>query len=101
MLGRQTWTLVSREAPCPKPLLPPGRRPSWTPASSTAATTSTSSASSPTPAWTSSTEGFFVAFDYSRDATDEIGRFFKQTGKAIVALTVKEILDEQIAMKLA
>jgi len=47
------------------------------------------------------TKGFFVAFDYSQDATDEIGRFFKQTGKVIVALTVKEILDEQIAMKLA
>ncbi|MBM4033669.1 MAG: restriction endonuclease [Planctomycetes bacterium] len=46
------------------------------------------------------TKGFFVAFDYSQDALDEIGRFFKQTGKAIVALTVKEILDEQIAMKL-
>ena len=47
------------------------------------------------------TKGFFVAFDYSQDALDEIGRFFKQTHKAIVALTVKEILDEQIAMKLA
>jgi len=47
------------------------------------------------------TKGFFVAFDYSQDALDEIGRFFKQTGKVIVALTVKEILDEQIAMKLA
>jgi len=46
------------------------------------------------------TKGFFVAFDYSQDALDEISRFFKQTGKAIVALTVKEILDEQIAMKL-
>jgi len=45
-------------------------------------------------------KGFFVAFDSSQDALDEIGRFFKQTGKAIVALTVKEILDEQIAMKL-
>ncbi len=45
-------------------------------------------------------QGFFVAFDCSQDALDEIGRFFKQTGKAIVALTVKEILDEQIAMKL-
>ena len=47
------------------------------------------------------TKGFFVAFDYSQDATDEIGRFFKHTGKVIVVLTVKEILDEQIAMKLA
>jgi len=38
---------------------------------------------------------------YCGDSLDEIGRFVKQTGKAIVVLTVKEILDEQIAMKLA
>ena len=44
--------------------------------------------------------GFFVAFDYSQDALTEINRFFTQSGKVIVALTVKEILDEQIAMKL-
>lgn len=47
------------------------------------------------------TNGFFVALDCSQDALDEISRFFRQTGKAIVALTVKEILEEQIAMKLA
>jgi hypothetical protein len=47
------------------------------------------------------TKGFFVAFDYSQDAITEINRFFTHSGKAIVALTVKEILDEQIAMKLA
>ena len=47
------------------------------------------------------TKGFFVAFDYSQDALTEINRFFTHSGKAIVALTVKEILDEQIAMKLA
>ncbi len=46
------------------------------------------------------TKGFFVAFDYSQDALTEINRFFTHSGKAIVALTVKEILDEQIAMKL-
>ena len=46
-------------------------------------------------------KGFFVSFDYSDDATREIQRFFKQTGKSIIALTVREILDEQIAMKLA
>ncbi|HUT36243.1 MAG TPA: hypothetical protein VNE39_22335 [Planctomycetota bacterium] len=46
------------------------------------------------------TKGFFVAFDYSQDALDEIGRFCKHTGKAIVALTVKETPDEQIGMKL-
>jgi hypothetical protein len=46
-------------------------------------------------------KGFFVSFDYSRDAMTEIERFFKQTGKVIVALTVQEILDEEIARKLA
>jgi hypothetical protein len=46
-------------------------------------------------------KGFFVAFDYSSDAMTEIDRFFRQTHKVIVALTVREILDEQIAKKLA
>lgn len=31
----------------------------------------------------------------------EISRFFKKTGSVIVHLTVKEILEEQIARKLA
>ena len=47
------------------------------------------------------TKGFFVSFDYTADAETEIGSFFKRTGKAIVPLTVREILDEEIAMKLA
>jgi hypothetical protein len=47
------------------------------------------------------TKGFFVAFDYSGDALREIDGFFKKTGKSIVALTVGDILDEQIARKLA
>jgi hypothetical protein len=38
---------------------------------------------------------------YSSDATREIRAFFKRTGKVIVPLTVREILGEQIAMKLA
>jgi DNA modification methylase len=46
-------------------------------------------------------KGFFVSFDYTSDARTEIQRFFKQTGKIIVALTVKEILDDEIAMRLA
>ena len=46
-------------------------------------------------------KGFFVAFDYSQDALTEIDAFFRNTGKVIVALTVNEILDEQIAKKLA
>jgi site-specific DNA-methyltransferase (adenine-specific) len=47
------------------------------------------------------TKGFFVSFDYTSDAMTEIGRFFKQTGKVIVPFTVGEILNEQIAQKLA
>ena len=47
------------------------------------------------------TKGFFVGFDYTDDALTEIDRFFRQTGKVIVALTVREILDEQLAKKLA
>jgi len=46
-------------------------------------------------------KGFFVAFDYSSDALTEIGAFFRKTGKVVIALTVKEILDEEIAKKLA
>ena len=46
-------------------------------------------------------KGFFVSFDYSEDALREIESFFKRSHKVIVALTVKEILDEHIAMKLA
>lgn len=47
------------------------------------------------------TKGFFVSFDYTSDAMTEIGRFFRQTGKVIVPFTVTEILNEQIAQKLA
>ena len=46
------------------------------------------------------TKGFFVSFDYTADAETEIRAFFKRTGKAIVALTVKEIIEEEIAMRL-
>jgi len=46
-------------------------------------------------------KGFFVSFDYSSDARREIGAFFKKSGRIIVALTVQEILEEEIAMKLA
>jgi len=46
-------------------------------------------------------KGFFVGFAFSSDAFAEIGAFFKRSGKVIVPLTVREILDEQIAMKLA
>ena len=47
------------------------------------------------------TKGFFVAFDCTRDAQREIDAFFRKSGKAIIALTVREILDEEIGRKLA
>ena len=46
-------------------------------------------------------KGFFVSFAYSQDALTEIGAFFKRSGKVIVPFTVSEIIDEQIAHKLA
>jgi len=46
------------------------------------------------------TKGFLVSFDYSSDALAEIGAFFRKSGKVIVPLTVREILDEEIARKL-
>ena len=46
-------------------------------------------------------KGFLVSFGYSEDALTEIDRFFRKTGKSIIPLTVREILDEQIAQKLA
>jgi DNA modification methylase len=46
-------------------------------------------------------KGFFVAFGYSSDALTEISAFFKKSGRVIIPLTVREILDDQIAMKLA
>lgn len=45
--------------------------------------------------------GFFVAFGYTDDALREIDRFFKADHAVIIPLTVNEILDEQIARKLA
>ena len=47
------------------------------------------------------TKGFFVSFDFTSDALTEIGAFFRKSGKSIIALTVREILDEEIAQKLA
>jgi ribosomal protein S6 len=46
-------------------------------------------------------QGFFVAFDYSQDALAEIQSFMKKTGRIIRPITVKDILDEQVARKLA
>jgi site-specific DNA-methyltransferase (adenine-specific) len=50
---------------------------------------------------TDRTKGFFVSFDFTSDAMTEIGAFFKKSGKVIVPLTVDDILNEQIARKLA
>jgi hypothetical protein len=47
------------------------------------------------------TKGFFVSLDYTCGAMQEIDAFFRKSGKIIVALTVREILDEQLAKKLA
>ncbi|MCK4659663.1 MAG: restriction endonuclease [Phycisphaerae bacterium] len=47
------------------------------------------------------TKGFFVSFDYTDGALREIDAFFRKSGKAIIALTVHEILEEEIARKLA
>jgi DNA modification methylase len=46
-------------------------------------------------------KGFFVSFDYSSDALREIDRFFREEHRVIIPLTVREILDEEIARKLA
>jgi hypothetical protein len=46
-------------------------------------------------------KGFFIAFGFTDDALAEIQRFFTKEHKVIVPLTVQEILDEQIATKLA
>jgi hypothetical protein len=46
-------------------------------------------------------KGFFIAFDFTEDALEEVGRFFRSDHRVIVALTVKEILEERIAQKLA
>ncbi len=46
-------------------------------------------------------KGFFVGFDFSQDALTEISAFFKREHFIIIPLTVREILDEHIAQKLA
>ena len=46
-------------------------------------------------------KGFFVSFDYSSDALREIDRFKRDENKIIVPITVRQILDEEIAGKLS
>jgi DNA modification methylase len=50
---------------------------------------------------TDRTKGFFVSFDYSSDALAEIDAFFRKSHRVIIPFTVREILDERIAHKLA
>lgn len=45
--------------------------------------------------------GSFVFFDYSDDALREIDRLFEADHAVIIPLTAQEILDEQIAGRLA
>lgn len=47
------------------------------------------------------TKGFFIAFAYTSDAMSEINSYFVKSGKVIVPFTVREILEEQLAQKLA
>ena len=47
------------------------------------------------------TKGFFVSFAFLEDALREIQRFFVEEHAVIVPLTVREILEERMAMKLA
>jgi DNA modification methylase len=46
-------------------------------------------------------KGFFVSFEFSSDALREVDAFFRREHRVIVPLTVREILDESIARKLA
>jgi hypothetical protein len=39
--------------------------------------------------------------DYSGEGQTKVSQFFKRSGKIIIPLTVREILDEEIARKLA
>lgn len=47
------------------------------------------------------TKGFFVSFEFSSDALREVDAFFRREHRVIIPLTVREILDESIARKLA
>ena len=44
--------------------------------------------------------GFFVAFDFSEDARDEIRAFNQRTSRIIFAVTVQDILDGKVDFKL-
>jgi DNA modification methylase len=42
-------------------------------------------------------KGFFVGFDYTQDSRQEIRRFRDKTGIDIIAFTVSELLDDELA----
>lgn len=44
--------------------------------------------------------GFFVSFDYSQEAPDEVTKFLRNTGRIIKLITVQEILDERHLQKM-
>ena len=46
-------------------------------------------------------KGFFVSFDYSQEAEQEVTRFWKEENRTIILLTVKDLLEENYARKLA
>lgn len=46
-------------------------------------------------------KGFFVSFDYTSDALTEIDAFFRKSKRVIIPFTVREILNEHLAAKLA
>jgi DNA modification methylase len=46
-------------------------------------------------------KGFFVSFEFSSDALREIDAFFRREHRVIIPFTVREILEETIANKLA
>jgi len=46
-------------------------------------------------------KGYFISFEFSSDALREIDGFFRREHRSIIPLTVREILDETIAQKLA
>ena len=42
--------------------------------------------------------GYFVGFEFTGDALFEIDRFRRKEGREIKSLTVREILDEEVAV---
>jgi hypothetical protein len=44
-------------------------------------------------------KGFFIAFDFTRDAQLEIKRAMREQSLEIIPITVQEILDEEVHLK--